>query len=110
MSSSSLFDSIFSEIDKEIRDEYMITDEELFGMVSRDYYKSLNNPAVTGPKSMLKSYKKEVKNNQKAKENAERTIAMIKMTEKIRANEANWNSTEGETLDLAEDLATALCK
>lgn len=110
MSDSSLFDSIFSEIDKDIRDEYAIKDEQLFGMVSRDYYKSLNNPAVTGPKSMHKSYKKELKNNIKAKEKAERTIAIIKMTEKIRTNEANWNSTAGETEDLASGLAAALCK
>jgi len=110
MSDSTIFDSIFSEIDADIRDEYTISDGELFGMVSRDYYKSLNNPAVTGPKSMLKAHKKEVKQNVKAKERAERTIAIIKMTEKIRANEANWNSTAGETEDLAIGLAAALCK
>ena len=57
--SNTIFDNAFGKISHEVRRDYAISDEELFGMVSRDFYNSLNNPEVTGPKSMLKSLAKE---------------------------------------------------
>tara|TARA_R110000824_G_scaffold123232_2_gene280918 strand:+ start:800 stop:1096 length:297 start_codon:yes stop_codon:yes gene_type:complete len=54
-----LFDSTFSSIASPIRRQYGISDADLLGMVSADFYKDLNNPDVTGPKSMLHSLEKE---------------------------------------------------
>tara|TARA_R110000765_G_scaffold388053_1_gene480233 strand:- start:715 stop:1011 length:297 start_codon:yes stop_codon:yes gene_type:complete len=54
-----LFDSAFSSIASPIRRQYGISDADLLGMVSADFYKGLNNPDVTGPKSMLHSLEKE---------------------------------------------------
>lgn len=57
--SHTIFENAFGKISHEVRRDYVISDEELFGMVSPDFYKSLNNPEVNGPKSMLKSLAKE---------------------------------------------------
>jgi len=57
--SHTIFENAFGKISDQVRRGYAISDEELLGMVSQDFYKSLNNPEVTGPKSMLKSLAKE---------------------------------------------------
>lgn len=54
-----LFDSAFSATASPIRRQYGVSDADLCGMVSAAFYKDLDNPAVTGPKSMLASLEKE---------------------------------------------------
>lgn len=55
----SIFNSAFARVSPEISSRYSISDADLCGMVSSDFYQSLNNPDVTGPKSMIHSLEKE---------------------------------------------------
>jgi hypothetical protein len=55
----SIFNSAFSNVSPEIRSRYSISDADLCGMVSPEFYKGLNNPEILGPKSMLHSLEKE---------------------------------------------------
>lgn len=55
----SIFNSAFARVSPEIRSRYSISDADLCGMVSAEFYKSLNNPEILGPKSMLHSLEKE---------------------------------------------------
>lgn len=56
---NSIFDSCFSQISESTRSSYAISDADLLGMVSREFYTALNNPEIAGPASMLASLEKE---------------------------------------------------
>lgn len=56
---NSIFDSCFSHISESTRSSYAISDADLLGMVSREFYTALNNPEIAGPDSMLASLEKE---------------------------------------------------
>lgn len=55
----SIFNSAFANVSEEVRSRYSISNEELLGMVSAEFYQGLNNPDITGPRSMLHSLEKE---------------------------------------------------
>ena len=57
--SETIFNAAFFHISDEVRSRYSISDDDLLSMVSAEFYQGLNNPEITGPRSMLHSLEKE---------------------------------------------------
>ena len=91
-------------------EEYGIEDRELFGMVTDQVYQSLNNPNVKGPGSMTKSLLKEMRKETKSAENQKRLDAWTVQYNRIRCNEPGWNSCGNGDEEMADELATILCR
>ena len=91
-------------------EKYGVEDSELFDMVTDQVYQSLNNPKILGPASMTKSLIKEKRKEEKSTENQKRLDAWTVQYNRIRYNEPAWNSCGNGDEELADELATVLCR
>jgi len=106
-----IFNGLFgNRVGNTIIDEYGIEDRELFGMVTDEVYQSLNNPKILGPASMTKSLIKEKRKEEKSAEKQKRLEAWTVQYNRIRYNEPAWNSCGNGDEELADELATVLCR
>ena len=106
-----IFNGVFgSRVSNTIIEDYGVEDQELFGMVTDQVYQSLNNPNVKGPASMTKNLLKEMRKETKSAENQKRLDAWTVQYNRIRYNEAGWNSCGCGDEGMAEELTTVLCR